>query len=86
MAGLAAEPGIEPLALAEIVGVGLVGLAEREIDFGRRAADAVRHQRDLVERIGSRRIEPQLPLFPLTSRKQQNADERTAMRIGTSIP
>src|SRR5947208_9957816 len=41
VAGLAAEPGIQPLALTEIIGVVLVGLIQCEIDFRWGAADAV---------------------------------------------
>src|SRR3569833_1193504 len=65
MAALAAEPGIEPLTLAEIVGVGLVRLPQHEIDVWGGASDPIRHQRDLIQRIRSRRIEPQLPFFAL---------------------
>ena len=58
MAALAAEPRIETLALAEIIGVALLGLAERERDLGWGAAEAVRHQRDpigLADRAGRER-------------------------------
>ena len=85
VAGFAAKPGIQPLALREIVGVGLVRLVQREIDVRRRATDAVRHQGDLIQRSRRRRIQPKLSLLPLASRRgsrdqkhQKNPHERIA--------
>src|SRR5947209_15335101 len=82
---LAGKPGIQPLALREIVGVGLVRLVQREIDVRRRATDAVRHQGDLIQRSRRRRIQPKLSLLPLASRRgsrdqkhQKNPHERIA--------
>ena len=71
MTGLAAEPRIEALALAQIVGVGLIGAAEREIDFRWRPGDAVRHQRDLVERSHHCGVGAQLSFFPLAADQQR---------------
>ena len=68
MALHAAEPAIKTLSLTEIVGVLLIRPAEIEIDFRRRSADAVRHQRDPVQRGGDRRIDTQLSLFALATR------------------
>src|SRR5947209_784198 len=69
--GPAAKPRIEPLALAQVVGVGLIGLVESKIDLRRSAADTIRHQCDLVERLTDRRIEPKLALLSLASGQQQ---------------
>src|SRR5206468_3082720 len=66
----ATKPAVEPFALRKIIGVGFIGLIEREKDLRRRPRDPVRHQPDVIKGRCEWRVEPQLALFALTSAKR----------------
>src|SRR5437868_9768931 len=76
MALAAAEPMIEPFALAQAVRIRSIGLIESGVDLRRGAANPVRHDGNLVERACDRRIEAQLALLAFTGGEQEQRRER----------